>query len=80
MITRALGVDENVPSDSFAPRLARGDILLLCSDGLTNMLTDKEIFLAAKEHRDPLSLSRALMKAALERGARDNVTIIALTK
>ena len=80
VITRALGVDENVPSDSFAPRFQRGDILLLCSDGLTNMLTDNEIFLAAREHRDPLSLGRALMQAALERGARDNVTVIALTK
>ena len=80
VITRALGVDENVPSDSFAPRFQRGDILLLCSDGLTNMLTDNEIFLAAREHRDPLSLGRALMQAALERGARANVTVIALTK
>ncbi len=80
VITRALGVDENVPSDSFSPRLMRGDLLLLCSDGLTNMLEDQEIFRASREHHDPLSLGRALMGMALERGARDNVTIIALTK
>ena len=44
VITRALGVDENVPSDIFKVRLAKGDLLLLCSDGLTNMLEDREIF------------------------------------
>lgn len=80
VITRALGVDENVPSDSFSPRLIRGDVLLLCSDGLTNMLEDREIFLASREHHGPLALGHALMDMALERGAKDNVTIITLTK
>ena len=80
VITRALGVDENVPCDIFKVRLARGDLLLLCSDGLTNMLEDREIYEYSKQNTDPLSLGRALMAEALERGASDNVTIVILSK
>lgn len=80
VITRALGVDENVPSDIFAPRLQKGDLLLLCSDGLTNMMTDKEIMKFAGTNHDPLSLGRALMSEALQKGARDNVTIVIISK
>lgn len=80
VITRALGVDENVPGDVFTPRLQKGDLLLLCSDGLTNMLSDKEILAYTQEHRDPLSLGRALMDEALRRGAHDNVTIVIISK
>lgn len=80
VITRALGVDENVPCDIFKPRLSRGDMLLLRSDGLTNMLEDREIFEFSKENADPLSLGRALMDEALARGATDNVTIVIISK
>ena len=80
VITRALGVDENVPCDIFKPRLSRGDMLLLCSDGLTNMLEDREIFELSKHNPDPLSLGRALMAEALERGATDNVTVVIISK
>ena len=55
-------------------------MLLLCSDGLTNMLEDREIFELSKENTDPLSLGRALMDEALERGATDNVTIVIISK
>jgi protein phosphatase len=73
-------VDENVPSDVFTPRLQRGDLLLLCSDGLTNMMADKEIMGFAEVNHDPLSLGRALMSEALRRGAHDNVTIVIISK
>ena len=73
-------MDENVPCDIFKPRLSRGDMLLLCSDGLTNMLEDREIFEFSKENADPLSLGRALMDEALARGATDNVTIVIISK
>ena len=51
-------------------------MLLLCSDGLTNMLEDREIFALSRRNTDPLSLGRALMAEALRREARDNVTIV----
>ena len=80
VITRALGGYENGPCDIFKPRLSRGDMLLLCSDGLTNMLEDREIFELSKHNPDPLSLGRALMAEALERGATDNVTVVIISK
>ena len=80
VITRALGVNELVPCDIFTPKLQRGEMLLLCSEGLTNMLEDKEIFAIYRRNPDPLSLGRALMAETLERGARDNVTIVIISK
>lgn len=80
VITRALGVDERVESDVFTPRLVRGDRLLLCSDGLTNMLEDADMLALARKNSDPLSLGRALMDEALARGAQDNVTLVIISK
>ncbi len=76
IITRALGVDSNVEADYFECTLARGDGILLCSDGLSNMVTDKEIFDCYMENALPDDVCRKLMKLALERGARDNVSIV----
>jgi len=80
VITRALGVDETVPCDIFTPRLRPGDRLLLCSDGLTNMVMDEEIVSIARKNPDLYSFGRALMDAALARGARDNVTVVVISK
>ena len=80
VITRALGVNELVPCDIFTPTLRHGDMLLLCSDGLTNMLEDREIFALSRRNTDPLSLGRSLMAEALRRVARDNVTIVLISK
>lgn len=80
VITRVLGVDQRVSGDLFTPKLAKGDMLLLCSDGLTNMLEDREILDISKARRDPLSLGKALMDEALSRGARDNVTVVIISK
>ena len=55
-------------------------MLLLCADGLTNMLEDREILAFSRRNTDPRSLGRALMAEALERGARDNVTIVIISK
>lgn len=78
VITRALGVDENVPCDVFTPRFPKGSRLLLCSDGLTNMLRDSEIQLLSRDHPDPYALGHALLNEALERGAGDNVTVVVI--
>lgn len=76
IITRALGVDCSVESDYFECPLAKGDGILLCSDGLSNMVTDKEIHDYYTENALPDDVCRKLMKLALERGARDNVSIV----
>ncbi len=78
IITRALGTDARVDSDYFSFRIAAGELLLLCSDGLSNMLSDEEILEQSKVNGDPESLCHSLMELALERGARDNVTVVAV--
>jgi serine/threonine protein phosphatase PrpC len=53
---------------------------LLCSDGLSNIVSDLEMLEYAKEFPEPEELSRSLMSKALNRGARDNVTIVAVMR
>jgi protein phosphatase len=80
IITRAMGTEEKVDSDYFEFRLSAGDLLLLCSDGLSNTLLDEEILAEAKQHREPEELCRRLLALTLERGALDNVTVVAVRK
>ncbi len=80
IITRALGSEPTVQADYFTFTLQSGDILLLCSDGLSNTLSDQEMLRFAKEKPDPERLCRALMEEALDRGARDNVTVVAVMR
>ena len=80
VITRALGSESAVESDFFEFELQNGDVLLLCSDGLSNTLSDEEMCRCAAERQDPEQLCRALMHTALERGARDNVTVVAVIR
>lgn len=80
VITRALGSEAEVESDYFEITLQSGDIILLCSDGLSNTVTDLEMLDYANEYQDPELVCRALMSKALNRGAKDNVTIVAIMK
>ena len=80
MITRALGSEAAVDADYFEFSLQSGDVLLLCSDGLSNIITDLEMLDYAREYPEPELLCRALMSKALNRGARDNVTVVAVMK
>ena len=76
IITRALGVDASVEADYFECPLHRGGGILLCSDGLSNMVSDKEIHDHYKENALPDDVCSTLMALALARGARDNVSIV----
>ena len=80
VITRALGTEEHVDSDYFSFHLGAGDMLLLCSDGLSNTLSDEEILDRSRESKDPEALCRNLMETALARGALDNVTVVAVAR
>lgn len=80
VITRALGSEPDVEADYFEFHLHRGDVLLLCSDGLSNMVTDLEMLDYVKEYQEPELICRALMSKALIRGAGDNVTIIVVSR
>ena len=73
-ITRALGVDAQVRADGFTVRLRPGERLLLCSDGLSNALTDEALYRLCRSGRNPEKVCRRLIQHALCGGARDNVT------
>ncbi len=80
VITRALGSEEDVECDYYEFTLQSGDILLLCSDGLSNTVSDLEMQDYAREYPDPELLCGALMSKALNREASDNVTVVAVMK
>jgi serine/threonine protein phosphatase PrpC len=73
LITRAVGIKENVNVDLFAVRLRRGDTLLICSDGLSNMANDTEI-MNALSNGDLQHGTRRLVQSALQSGGSDNIT------
>lgn len=76
IVTRALGVEATVEVDLIEEGLEPGDIVLLCSDGLTDMLDDDTIRLTLVEFADNLGLAaEALVRKANERGGRDNVSV-----
>ena len=76
IITRAIGADENVDIDFFNVELNRGDIVLMCSDGLTNMLEDDEIRMIVSGQRDIIEKAQKLVVAANDNGGKDNIAVI----
>lgn len=78
LITRALGAEEHIRADSYELELKAGDHLLLCSDGLSNMVTDQEMLYEILHGGPAEDCCRRLLDIALSRGAPDNVTVILL--
>ena len=76
LITRALGVDSRVECDVTRLNLEQGGRLLLCSDGLTNVLDDETLLELSGREAEPEVLCGALIRLTLERGAPDNVTAV----
>jgi protein phosphatase len=78
VITRAVGTDPDVDVDGFTIEAEEGDVFLLCSDGLTDMVSDEEILELVHSHRDDLDKAvKALVTAANRRGGEDNITAVA---
>lgn len=80
LITRAVGVEPDVDGDLFEARLAPGEILLLCSDGLTGMVEDEKIAQTLKDAKTLALAGDALLTLALEGGGRDNITVALFTR
>lgn len=76
IITRAVGVTPSVTADFFDVALMPGDTVLLCSDGLSNMLEDEEIRMIMSAQRDMIEKTEALVRAANNNGGRDNISVI----
>jgi type VI secretion system protein ImpM len=78
IITRAVGADDRLDLDSEITEVLKGDVFLLCSDGLDKEISFKEIEQIIQDS-EPQNLVNTLMKEVLSRGARDNVTLIVVT-
>ena len=77
VITRAVGTDTDVDVDAFTVEAEEGDVFLLCSDGLSDMVADEEILELVDQHRDDLERAvKALVAAANRRGGEDNITAV----
>src|SRR5437660_158641 len=74
IITRALGLDSEVEVDSWQLIPYRGDRILLCSDGLTNEVSDTNIATALRSIDDPEAAARELVSQARAHGGSDNIT------
>lgn len=76
LITRALGSEERIRADLYEKELQTGDFLLLCSDGLSNIVSDQEMLYEAIHGGEPADCCRRLLEIAMSRGAPDNVTAV----
>jgi protein phosphatase len=78
VITRALGTDPDVDADTFTIEAKAGDVFLLCSDGLTDMVGEHEILELVERNREDIDAAlKSLVKAANRSGGEDNITVVA---
>lgn len=75
MITRAVGVKDEVDADFFSVKLKKKSVILLCTDGLTNFVSDEEI-LKTVSGENPEEEMKQLVNLALSRGGSDNITVV----
>lgn len=76
IITRAVGAREKVEVDFFEYRLKKGDIILMCTDGLSNMVEDEEMLAIVKSSRDIVEAVERLVERANDNGGNDNIGVI----
>jgi len=78
VITRAVGTDPDVDVDSFTLEAEVGDVFLICSDGLTDMVDDEDIRSVLEKFRNDLDrATKSLVSAANRGGGEDNITVVA---
>ena len=80
VITRAIGVSESVVADFYEVVLMPGERILMCSDGLSTMLTDEEILTIVRRDIPLNERTAALVEAANLSGGRDNITVILIER
>ena len=78
VLTRALGTEPDVIVDEFDVALTDGDRLLLCSDGLTGMVTEEQIVAILSAAPDPQDAANRLVRAANRAGGVDNITVVVI--
>lgn len=76
IITRAVGTSDHVEADFFEVEITADDTILLCTDGLTNMVRDDEILDIIKKYDNAQTATMQLVKEANANGGRDNITVM----
>lgn len=76
IITRAVGVEDTVKVDFFHRKVEAEDQILMCTDGLTNMLEDEEIRMIMNGARDIVEKAEKLVLKANDYGGRDNISVV----
>src|SRR5579875_3779201 len=76
VLTRAVGVVPEIEVETQTFELVSGDTLLLCSDGLTNMVSESELQQVVQDHGQPERAAATLIQMANDRGSPDNVTVV----
>lgn len=76
IITRAIGAESEVVPDFFEVDYVEGDIILMCSDGLSNMIEDEDIKLIINQGNDLSEITDRLIDEANKNGGRDNISVI----
>ena len=75
LITRALGAEAALRADLYEQEVNAGEYLLLCSDGLSNVVSDQEMLYEVLHGGDNSDCCQRLLEIAINRGAPDNVTV-----
>jgi protein phosphatase len=78
VLTRNLGSAETVDPDVFEIEPSNNDRFILCSDGLSDLVSDEELLVTTQHEDDPMALCRKLVDKVLERGAPDNTTVVSV--
>jgi protein phosphatase len=76
MITRAIGISPIVHAETNWDRRRKDDLFILCSDGLTDMVSDEDIEEILKSEQNVYEVTHLLVEAALDAGGRDNASIV----
>lgn len=79
ILTKAIGTEDSVAPSSYTIDVQKDDLYLLCSDGLTDLVSDTEIqSIANLMSSNPQSVAHALVNAAKDHGGHDNITVVAV--
>ncbi|MBQ3601101.1 MAG: Stp1/IreP family PP2C-type Ser/Thr phosphatase [Lachnospiraceae bacterium] len=76
VITRAIGISSMVQIDFFEVSVEAGDIFLMCTDGLSNMIEDEEIFEVVKSYEKVDRIGKELIRMANANGGKDNIGLV----
>ena len=78
IITRAVGAGRDINADYFEFTLTEKSILLMCSDGLSNMVEDEQLAILLKSAKNPEKIGKKLIETANKNGGKDNIAVIVI--